>query len=104
MADETCATTVRSGDVWHSRSAACGRPAKGQLANGDPACGIHLRVEKRQGDRDEARKEFTRRKKAVNEALGIRCFGWDLDKPVTVDLADLEQLARVLYQNTGDKQ
>jgi len=47
----TCKTKIRNG--WHSYT--CGKPAKGFLEGGEPACGIHLRAEKR---REEAQIKF----------------------------------------------
>lgn len=86
-------TMVHRGNTWHHRSGSCGKPAKGHLANGDPACDIHLRVETQAAKRTQARAEWDRRKAAVNEALGIRCFGFEIDRPVSVTIEELERLA-----------
>lgn len=91
--NETCLTEIRGGDVWHSRVHPCGRPAKGTLKNGDPACGVHLRQERVAAEASDARTAWNARIAAVNDALGIRCFGFELDRPVSVRLEDLESLA-----------
>ena len=41
----TCAVPKRVGYGW--RPIACGKPAKGTLADGTPACGLHIGAEKR---------------------------------------------------------
>jgi hypothetical protein len=50
MADQTCARTI-----YGSRSYVCDRPAKGVDDQGEPACGIHLGVDKRRAAKEAAR-------------------------------------------------
>jgi len=92
---ETCEVKIRRGDVWTSRSEPCGKRAKGILSTGEHACGIHLRVERNDRERGEKRRDFEQRKDAVNDSLGIHCFGFDMGEPLTVmvRLEDLERLA-----------
>ncbi len=97
---ETCKVIVadRSGR-WHSRELPCRRPAKGNLANGTPACGLHLRAENRRDKTLSEADAFERRVEAINAALGIVSIASGLSwmrESVCVRLADLEKLARVI--------
>lgn len=46
---QTCQSIVA--DNWSTRT--CGKPVKGTLANGQPACGRHLSVERMRNERNE---------------------------------------------------
>lgn len=48
--DATCVVVPRSERGWGSNRRPCGKPAKGTLRNGSPACGVHLAAEKRSDD------------------------------------------------------
>ena len=67
----TCSETVIDSGGWHFHP--CGKPAKGFLKNGKPACGIHLRAERK---REEANREYdiqyTKRREFQQE---VRAFG-----------------------------
>ncbi len=91
--DVMCSVSVRRGDDWHPRREPCGRKAKGQLANGEPVCGVHLRQEKQGNERRDREAAWKQRIDTVNERLGIRAFGWEIDRAVNIGLDDLEALA-----------
>lgn len=95
-----CAVVVDRGDDWHRHEGPCGRKAKGTLADGTPACGVHLAVERRATEKASARLAWSARVDAVNEALGIHVIGWYPGEPVKVALGDLERLAARLDRNT----
>lgn len=90
---ERCQIDVADGGRWPSYHK-CGRPVKGTLENGTPACGVHLRQEKQAAEREDewARKN---RKSKDNQAAGQRIIevlerycvnsGLDEKKCATVD-------------------
>lgn len=58
----------------------CGRPAKGELKNGTPACGVHLHLEARAAEREAAWKvsrersdEMKARAQTLKDALVDYC-------------------------------
>lgn len=93
--DSVCGVEVHRGTDWDFSHGPCGNKAKGQLADGSPACGVHLRVEADALARRQVRSDFDARKAAVTAALGIEVWGYEITSPlaVTVKLADLERLA-----------
>ncbi len=94
----TCQVIVTDrSDKWHHREQSCSRPAKGNLANGTPACGLHLRAEQRRDKTINESADFECRAKALGAALGIVVIpsglSW-MKESVVVRLADLEKLAQ----------
>lgn len=94
---QTCTVTVDRGDDWHSRLGPCGRKAKGTLADGTPACGIHLNRETAGLKRATARNEWNARVDQAEQALNIRIShaisATDVGRSVQVSLSALEDLA-----------
>lgn len=92
-ATDTCASIVRRGSEWSSRREPCGKPSKGALADGSPACGVHLRSEREATERRATREAWLERIASVKERLGISVGSWHAHQAVTVNLEDLERLA-----------
>lgn len=99
---QSCSVKVYRGDVWNGSHEACGKKAKGTLADGTPVCGTHLRVESEAKRRAGEKAEWDARIEAVNRALGIQAFGWEVDRPLQVRLERLEELAEQLGRGGTD--
>lgn len=69
---QKCVVTLRAAWAWTREGPPpCGKPAKGSLADGTPACGVHLAAEKRSQAAEEKRRAAAddgARRRALAEA------------------------------------
>lgn len=108
-APDTCLTRVYPPGRWHwGTQLFCGRPIKGQLADGTSVCGVHLRVERQKVEKDTAHDRRVARCKAVEARLHVGVSGYHFDHgysdggPVKIHLAALEGLAARLAKLEAD--
>lgn len=92
MTESTCTKIVRRGDTGRTRNEACGKPAKGEH-EGQPLCGLHLRVYVEQEKKANHRSAYRSRVASISDRLGIPLSGWDPMDPVRVRIEKLEELA-----------
>lgn len=73
----------------------CGHPVKGTLADGTPACGVHINGEKKRLQNKSKRDNVARRHETISRALSIEMARWG-DTHAIVSLDDLENIMRKL--------
>ena len=75
MATEATGTECKARipeDTWPV-GRACGRPAKGTLADGKPACGIHLTAQRKRAQKEEEYQHRRAQELRLHEAAAAAC-------------------------------
>lgn len=92
LSGKTCGQMMRPGGYAWARSHKCGKPAKGFLTDGRPACGIHLRAERKREENwrcfeqdIKEQDDYRRQVKTVFDEWGVEYLSIDAkDKSVTL--------------------
>ncbi len=98
----SCTREVSTHDGWYTSHVRCGRPAKGYLKNGKPACGIHLNTERQRTERDYIENERQDRRQTLKQRVAEFCeesglevsVGSYKEMRVLIDLDVLNELYR----------
>lgn len=80
-----CQCNVRRGSRYPYRYEQCGKPAKGILANGTIACGVHLAAERRRLDGERAWRAELNADRMFREEVVNALEVEDIDKVTNLD-------------------